>query len=304
MKRVSSNIICFVAFTFSLYTCASEGQKPISMDKLHVGNSTQELEKPSNPIEPTPTHTQTVANDTKKITTSEYSINTAAVRANENGQSFCPQHIDLATIKPLKIDNIVTNQVEKNWFEFGAREFLMLLMFISSIGSLSLSYRISRQNNFNRMEDKFQSEVDDFWFKEVVTPKFITPIFVCLEKNFAALNLLNFKSKLETRQKAIQNLTDDLTILHLSINILLGVPNGENFTKKTKYIFEHLEDQLQIKLFPEEAESPEEYFSINSMDIVVQQLFSETQVNILLLVSELRESLRAEIKQIASMKKN
>lgn len=190
----------------------------------------------------------------------------------------------------------------------GFREFLMLLMLMSSLFSLSLAKRIFKQNNLNRVEDKFQSEVDDFWFKEIVTPKFITPVFICLEQSFSSFSKLTPSSSSEDIDNAVAALTNNVTLLHLSINILLGVPSGSDYASKTIEIFEHLEDEIQICLYPDdpddnepdhlndlsEAIIPEK--SNNNLNLDVRTIFTNTQVSFLLLVTQFRQSLRVEIK--------
>jgi hypothetical protein len=200
----------------------------------------------------------------------------------------------------------------KNFFinsGIGFREFLMFLMLISSLFSLSLANRIFKQNNLNRVEDKFQSEVDDFWFKEIVTPKFITPVFICLEQSFSSFSKLTPSSDSEDIDTAVATLTNNVTLLHLSINILLGVPSGSDYASKTIEIFEHLEDEIQTCLYPDDPDDNDETDNLSdlseaiipeksniNLNLDVRTIFTNTQVSFLLLVTQFRESLRVEIK--------
>jgi hypothetical protein len=181
---------------------------------------------------------------------------------------------------------------------FSHRELLMLGGLSMSLLSFGLSLINIRRGENQRKEDASRSEIENFWFKEIIMPKFITPILVFQDEQYEVFHALTEHSSPDEKDKAMLGFAQATTALQLSINTLRSLPKGKRHSIIANEIIETLEDNIQRWLYVEEAE---DVFSIESLSSAteafitsrssIETFFSEARAETLRSVAELRHSL-------------
>ena len=182
--------------------------------------------------------------------------------------------------------------------EFSRRELLMLGGLSISLLSFVLSLINIQRGENQRKEDVSRSEIEDFWFKEIIMPKFITPILVFQDEQYEVFHALSERSSLDEKDKAMLGFSQATTALQLSINTLRSLPKGKRHSIKANEIIETLEDNIQRWLY---VEGVDDEFSIDSSGsaakifdtsrLPVETFFSEAREQTLRSVANLRHSL-------------
>lgn len=192
------------------------------------------------------------------------------------------------------VEQITTVESE----DFSHREVLMLGGLSISLLSFGLSLFNIRRGENQRKEDASRSEIEDFWFKEIIMPKFITPILVFQDEQYDVFHALTEHSSLDEKDKAMIGFSQATTALQLSINTLRSLPKGKRHSIRANEIIETLEDNLQSWLY---VEGVDDVFSIDSLGsatetfatsrLPVETFFSEARKQTLKSVADLRHSL-------------
>jgi hypothetical protein len=187
------------------------------------------------------------------------------------------------------------------------REVIYLLTPIIALFALVYTIKSNKMAKLNRLEDQFLSEIDNFWFKEVITPKVLNPIFDYISDQhikFGKLSPLVDDENIEAASKIehnIEKLTDATTELQLSLNLLSNIPYGEKYSNSVKDEIDGLEDHLSCFLFAVD----ESAFDTNDVNTElqafssIQDIFSFAQGKILELTKEYRDETKVQMKKHA-----
>ena len=186
------------------------------------------------------------------------------------------------------------------------KDVLYLLTPLVALLALVYTIKSNRVGRLNRLEDQFLNEIDNFWFKEFITPKILNPIF-----DFISQQHLKFKSLsplceeaeqdiITIIEKSIEQLTDATTELQLSLNLLSNIPYGETYSKSVTEVIDELEDHLSCFLFSAEelpfvADDSNTLQSFSS----IQDIFSFTQSKVLELTKDYRNDTKVRMKDYA-----
>jgi hypothetical protein len=196
--------------------------------------------------------------------------------------------------------------------EWSLRDLLYILTPIIALSALIYSIRSNNIARLNRLEDQFLNEIDDFWFKEVITPKVLNPIFEFISEQHLSFKSMSPLSDDENHDEEtliesnIELLTDATTELQLSLNLLRNIPYGESYCASMKGVIDGLEDLLSCYLFSvgEFAFDPENNDSqIQSFDSI-QDIFSFTQGEVLELTKKYRNETKLQMKSYALKSQN
>jgi hypothetical protein len=205
----------------------------------------------------------------------------------------------------IKISLPATLKAKKS--EWSLRDLLYLFTAVVAFSGLIYSIRSHKIARLNRLEDQFLNEIDNFWFKEVITPKVLNPIFDFIRsqhlsfKNMSPLSDDENHSQEALIEGNIENLTDATTELQLSLNLLKNIPYGENYCISIKEAVDGLEDHLSRYLFsvgeslfdPDDDES-----DIPDFDSI-QDIFSFTQGQVLEFTKRYRNETKLQMKSYA-----
>lgn len=202
------------------------------------------------------------------------------------------------TLVNINIEETDKNNPDKK-FIWREREVIMALALFVSFLSLWLTIRNQKLATRHRDEDKVLKEIEDFWFKEIITPKVVQPILNFQDKQLANVQNLNVKTMDDNeRNKTIETFQNDHTALTFSINTLASVPVGEQFSKSLKLTHLQLEDSLQLWLYQESNKitftndeqnqsEPEEMPPEN-----IQAVFLKARMETIRLISDFRDELK------------
>jgi hypothetical protein len=201
----------------------------------------------------------------------------------------------------IKVDMSTVNTAKENVLEI--RDILLLITGGIGLITLLVSFYNIKLSKINRLEDQFLDEIDGFWFKEIITPKVMNPVFKFIEDEFINFkNLPVLKDDVSSQsssaiEQRLEALTESITKLEVAVNLLTSVPFGNEYHIGAKELFEQLQDHLICFLYDLDKLAFEtEGGAVQVHDFQsIQDIFSHIQNGFLQLTSEYRTKTKREM---------